>query len=581
MKIRELSEKCLSRAMALDMVTKLYDHVNYQVVNGVLTGKKKYSLYEASMTAKAEKILILDADGLVVNGVSKYTLVPIDSELVNLTHSESREFEKIAKRFGVYEKTSSFQKMFKGKVFKPTYRLEVEFEEMGIDWKEFIHELINYRAEKDPKLATVFKALLLRGFVMKYAPHSIVATNPSTGKSAFLGHVGKRYEKVSANSLVGYSKGNDEIHRGVVDEQKFCITIEEIEAQMFTNFFSFLLTFLEEGKATVSTAGVEFSESGVFPFAITANPTAVDVNKEDSARLLFTKLSTNHLALGRRIGLLIFGNKYKQVVSQGSFNDDEWSLFFELYRAIEEKCAAAIMHGIYLNPDVEKWLETPISGYNQDLLKSFQVQDDVVRDFLSAHFDSAFRHIRGGALAIAIVDNMDQILQVAELKTEIPKVMREKIMQDAEAALEELKEINLESIANMVTTIQKTDELTQTVYRSLPKPLREVVLLVQKIKEGSPNTITFPISRLDYPLTFYTTTDLLLKGLSRIRMGSFDDILAGNFGFTIETIKNEPTIILKDKEKIIMKGSDPTIAGTKVAVKAEALKEYDDGGEKK
>jgi hypothetical protein len=205
----------------------------------------------------------------------------------------------------------------------------------------------------------------------------------------------------------------------------------------------------------------------------------------------------------------------------------------------------------------------------------------VVRDFLSAHFDSAFRHIRGGALAIAIVDNMDQILQVAELKTEIPKVMREKIMQDAEAALEELKEINLESIANMVTTIQKTDELTQTVYRSLPKPLREVVLLVQKIKEGSPNTITFPISRLDYPLTFYTTTDLLLKGLSRIRMGSFDDILAGNFGFTIETIKNEPTIILKDKEKIIMKGSDPTIAGTKVAVKAEALKEYDDGGEKK
>ena len=564
--IRELVEKYLSKAITLDMATKVYDHVHYQVVNGVLTGKKRYSLYQASMTAKSDRILILDSDGLITAGVSKYTLVPLDPKSLNLTLNEKREFEKVIK-----SGKGSLQKMF-----RPTYRLEGEFDEMGIDWKDFIDQLINYKADKDPRLVLFFKALLLRGIVMKYSPHTILATNVGTGKSAFLGHVGKRYEKVSANSLIGYAKGNDEIHHGVIDEQKFCVTIEEVEAQMFGNFFAFMLTFLEEGKATVSTGGIEFSESGTCPFAITANPTALEINKEDSARLLFTKLSTNHLALGRRIGLLIFGNDYKQVVSQGSFNDDEWSLFFEFYRAIEEKCAATIMRDIYNNPEVEKWLETPIDEYNKDTMKMFQVQDDVVKDFLSAHFDSAFRHIKGGAVAIAIVDNMDKILQVAELKTFLPEKTRQKIMQDAEAALEALTTINMESITNMVTTIQKSNELTQTVFRSLPKPFREAVLLAQKIKEGTPTTITFQISRLGYPLTFYTTTDLLLKGLSKNHAESFNDTLSANFGFTIETVDNEPTIVLKNTEKIILKGKEPT-----TVVKAQALKEYDDGGKKK
>ena len=559
--IKELVEKYLSRTITLDMITKVYDHTPYKVVNGVLTGEKSYSLYRASMTAKSDRILILDTDGLITPGVSKYPLVPVPSTfLLDLTQNEKREFEK----------TTKDEKELIKNIFRPVYRLKGEFE-MEVDWKEFINQLINYRAEKDPRLATVFKALLLRGFVMKYSPHAVIATNPAAGKSAFLGHVGKRYEKVSANSLIGYAKGNEEVHHGVIDEQKFCVTIEEVEAQMFGNFFSFLLTFLEEGKATVSTGGVEFSESGTCPFAITANPNALDINKEDSARLLFTKLSTNHLALGRRIGLLIFGNDYKTVVSQGSFNDDEWSLFFEFYRAIEEKCTATIMRDIYLNPAVENWLETPIDGYDKDTMKMFQVQDDVVKDFLSAHFDSAFRHIRGGALAIAIVDNLDKIYQVAELQTFLPEKTLQTIMQDAETALETLTAINMESITNMVSTIQKSDELTQMVFRSLSKPLREVVLLAQKIKEGTPTTITFQISRLSYPLTFYTTTDLLLKGLSKIHAEAFNDILSTSFGFTIEPVNNEPTIVLKNTEKIILKGKQPT-----TVMDSPTLREYDD-----
>ena len=80
------------------MITKVYDHVPYQVVNGVLTGEKRYSLYQASVTAKSGRILILDADGLITAGVSKYTLVPVDPKsLTNLTSNEKREFEKVIK----------------------------------------------------------------------------------------------------------------------------------------------------------------------------------------------------------------------------------------------------------------------------------------------------------------------------------------------------------------------------------------------------------------------------------------------------------------------------------------------------
>jgi hypothetical protein len=321
---------------------------------------------------------------------------------------------------------------------------------------------------------------------------------------------------------------------------------------MFGNFFSFLLTFLEEGKARVSTGGIEFEESGTCPFAITANPNALELNKEDSARLLLVKLSTNHLALGRRIGLLIFGNDYKMVVSKGGFSEAEWKLFFEFYRAIEEFCAPVIEQYIYGAREFERWLETPIDGYNKKLLEAFKVQDPDVADFLTAHLDQAFRHIKGGALAIAIVDNMDKIVELAELKTDVPAKLKKHILSDAEDALKEIVRINLGSISNMVSTIQRTPEMDKLLFEHLPKQIQETVLLVKNIKSSSPAKGVFKIRDSDGYLSHmsYKNVDDLAKDLT-VGYDQFRDVLRSSFGFDIQMLEGEISVILTDAKNEI------------------------------
>jgi hypothetical protein len=556
--IRELIDRYLKPSTSFDLIEPIYDHVVYTARNEMLSGiEKKYSIYEASATLNSSKILILDENDIVVSGIRKYSLKYKDPRFINkLPDDQKAVYEKVAKRWGIMK--TRLASGFDNKIYGPVYRLDPHFElPKGIDWKEFINQLINYKSAKDPRLVLFFKALLLRGFVMKYSPHTIMATNVGTGKSAFLGNVGSRYEKISANSLVGFSKGREEVHQGAINNQKFTITIEEVEAQMFGNFFSFLLTFLEEGRARVSTGGVEFEESGTCPFAITANPNALELNREDSAKLLLIKLSTNHLALGRRIGLLIFGNDYKSVVSKGGFDEVEWKMFFEFYRAIEEFCAPTIAKYIYGAKDVEQWLETPIEGYNKKLLEAYKVQDPDVADFLTAHLDQAFRHIRGGALAIAIVDNMDKLIELAELRTDVPPRLLRRILGDAEEALREIVMINLNSIRNMVSTIQRTPEMDKVIFMHLPKHIQETVLLVKNIKASSPSKGVFKVkdTKEYLPHDKYTNVDDLSRDLL-FGYEQFRDILRSSFGFDIQVLEGDISVILTDKTEITVSSRD-------------------------
>ena len=544
-------KRYLKPSLSFDIIEPVYDHVAYLSNGEMLAGiERKYSIYEASPTLNSSRVLIVDENGIVVNGLRKYSLKSKDPRFINkLPDDQKAVYERIAKRWGITK--NNFISGLENRIYEPVYRLDPHFELKDVDWKDFINQLINYKADKDPRLVLFFKALLLRGIVMKYSPHAILATNVGTGKSAFLGNVGTRYEKISANSLVGFSKSREEVHQGAISNQKFCVTIEEVEAQMFGNFFSFLLTFLEEGRARVSTGGVEFEESGTCPFAITANPNALDINKEDSARLLLVKLSTNHLALGRRIGLLIFGNDYKTVTSKGGFDEAEWKLFFEFYRAIEEFCLPVIEHYIYGARDVEEWLETPIPNYNKKLLEVYKVQDPDVADFLTAHLDQAFRHIRGGALAVGIVNNMDKLIELAELKTDVPEKVKRQIMDDAEAALKEIVGINLGSIGNMVSTIQKTPEMNTLIFTHMPKHVQAVVKVARNIKSSSPERVVFKIQDCGGYLqdTGYKTVDDLARDLI-VDYSQFRDVLKSSFGFDIQMLEGEISIILTDKAEI-------------------------------
>jgi hypothetical protein len=146
---------------------------------------------------------------------------------------------------------------------------------------------------------------------------------------------------------------------------------------------------------------------------------------------------------------------------------------------------------------------------------------------------------------------MDKLIELAELKTDVPEKIKRQIMDDAEAALKEIVGINLGSIGNMVSTIQKTPEMNTLIFTHMPKHVQAVVKVARNIKSSSPERVVFKIQDCGGYLqdTGYKTVDDLARDLI-VDYSQFRDVLKSSFGFDIQMLEGEISIILTDKAEI-------------------------------
>ena len=311
------------------------------------------------------------------------------------------------------------------------------------EWGKLIQDVLAYKAIKDPALLLVNKTAMPRGVVMKYQPHQLLITPPNTGKSTIYDLLGTLVDKTTKNTLLGGAKWINDKAYGLFHHQYRVLAIDQIESQNIENLAGFLLGFLESGKANVTGGGAEMLIEGAAPLAILANPLAIGGTHINILREVIQILCRNSLALGRRFGILAYGD-YKPLIDQGD-DIDEHREIVATYKALEER-ATPTLKRIWQSQEIREYCRKPVYTERKLYERIMEVQEIEVRAFLSSHYQHSFPHIRGGAVNAAIVDNLPQLALKDIAGIGDNKEMITKILVTADAYLDQIKEVNLNSI---------------------------------------------------------------------------------------------------------------------------------------
>ena len=500
MDIREIVARHLKTGHRFTALRHVYTYSKTRVEDGGVAFDKVYSLYEGCPFEHADPVLLMDYDGMLGSGQRYYTLKPVD-DIVGFwdkaTLMERHIFEDIVKSWGLSDVDKNIKAALYLRLFKPVGRLvDTSFinEEL---WGEVVDTLLSFGgADKDPQLMLVYRSHLLRGYKQVYNPHTIMATNPGTGKTAFYEHAGSRYDKASANSIIGYAKGKSEVYYGAIHGQNRVFTLEQIESQLAETLLAFLLTFMESGSSTLHTGGVEMQVSGACPIVITANPTGYDTDKIGTFKALIDHLTTNHLALGRRFGVIVYGMDYKTVDRTARLNEEEWGLCFDLFRAVEAYAWPAIVR-VYEAPEAAKWLNAPLPDYEKRVTEATdKIYDSAVKDFTKTHARGAYQHLRGAAFSCAVVDLIPYLIR--SMGDGAVDLAADAVIGKAEEYLEQFVNINLVSFANMVSTLESSEKIKEYLVKSFPNYIKEIIYAVDALraKEANPPR-EIPLLNLD------------------------------------------------------------------------------------
>jgi hypothetical protein len=209
------------------------------------------------------------------------------------------------------------------------------------------------------------------------------------------------------------------------------------------NLAGFLLSFLELGKSIVSGGGAEMEVKGACSFIITSNPTDLTSSRSSVLNTMITILSKNTLALGRRFGIIAFGNY--QPVQASEYDDVAHASIVETYRNMEER-ASMTLSQIWNDKKVMEYCFTSI-GYDDKVVSLIdKCEIDTLKGFLKTFIRHGYPHTRGGSVNMAIVDLLPRILS-SEL-TGLPEKGKlvEEVIERASSYVGELRKINEDSI---------------------------------------------------------------------------------------------------------------------------------------
>jgi len=450
--------------------------------------KSIWRLFKVKSEPDMPEILVYDDAGYITKGHSNYALKSIEDVnwiekwLSEVPEDIKEKLKYIVQKHGLDDKnlSESLSKILMTPI--PRLKNPKTVSKMTKEqWNEFVESTISPNAEKDHRLKLIFKAHLLRGRMQRYNPHSLLITNSSTGKTTYYDMVGLTIDKASKNRLIGFADAQN-ARPGVIDNLNIVLCIEQIESQTAPDILAFLLSFMESGKARSETGGYGIVVKGECPIVITANPTGYSLDRIDTFRALIDHLTGNLMALGRRFGIIIYGNDYQKVMIKKATSSIEWQKNVQKFRSIEEYILPPIIQ-LFKEDKISKWLELPLPEYEEQgkrLIK--EVKDEGVKEFLTTHFEFAYPHIRGAALNCAIIEFIPRLVKIKATSEEDNLLITE-LLTTAEKYLEEITTINLESIANMSSAEQDVNEL---IFAQLPKYIQELILAVNQFRKKHP-----------------------------------------------------------------------------------------------
>lgn len=414
----------------------------------ITLGAKMFAAYS---TMSSSPIYIIDDKNIIHSKKTSLPITHLEKDIGDIFGYKEREYilAKVQKdpRIEEFDDIEDY-------VYGTTYSfndatinrwVDINTEMPTEEYKTLINDILMFKADqKDPTLVKVNKASIPMGFVMRYQPHTILITPPNAGKTAFYDIAGKRIDKATRNTLLGGAKWTDDKAYGLFHEQYYALTIEQVESQNIENLIGFLLSFLESGKANVAGGGTEMTVIGACPLVITANPLELTGSHSGVLREIIQHLCRNSYAIGRRFGILAYGDYLPIIDKSGTYDPVEHKALMDIYRALEERATNSLVK-FWAHPKVREFCGQPV--YDREVYDKILNTDVVeVRSFLLAHYAHSFPHIRGAGINMAIVDNlprlaMNDILFLGDFEKTVND-----ILEQAKGYTEEIKAVNLASI---------------------------------------------------------------------------------------------------------------------------------------
>lgn len=293
---------------------------------------------------------------------------------------------------------------------------------------------------------------------MKYRDHSLIVKNSKSGVTQISRRTNANIDQLTEASAEGWADTKGNIRYSVFHNDFHAKNIDEV-LQVREEIMGKLYSFMETGEYTAMKAAYKIINRGAPKITFTANPSTLHKKPQESTYYetsdslgaftqVLSHLTTTPEAAMSRFGRIIFANNIERAQRiQEPYEDIEIERANDAIKSLFEHLKIKVAQ-IY--QEQEKWLNKPITGYMERIRTSIIGFDDRVTIAAWTGQEGAYKHIRGGALASAIVDNAYDLLQdTANI---------DKIIEDANAETQNICERNLQSLRNLLEATKQ--ELT-------------------------------------------------------------------------------------------------------------------------
>jgi len=350
----------------------------------------------------------------------------------------------------------------------------------SIDWEAYVEDALCFGAEVDSRLLAVRACHALRGVEGRYLAHAILVGNSGSGKSQFYKVWGQHWDKITANTLIGYARGRDEVYPGVVDGAEEPIAVDQVESSDRANLARFLFDYMEDGTCKFASGGVLYEQRGLAPLVFIANPLATGGEKDFQRTLEVVSVNP---ALGGRMALIFYFTDLTQIRGSGAEltpeEEERWRRVKEFVRAVEDFCRPRL-RSLYRDPKVLEWLSAPLPLYRERVLSvidGLRDKNPALHEFFANHAAQAVSKLRAAALQAALLFSLKEIA--------LGKLSVEELLSRAETWLRRLAELNAASIANIVEDFEgRAEQNLRARLAALPGYIRAVVAVSEAVRRA-------------------------------------------------------------------------------------------------
>jgi hemerythrin-like domain-containing protein len=321
--------------------------------------------------------------------------------------------------------------------------------------------------------------------LIRFRGHALLIKATKTGASKIFDRIGKNISLMSLKSIEGHASAEGDITHSSLHNTWGSINLDEF-LQMDEELYQHMFNFTENGKFETHKASRIIENYGAPRLVFTTNPpdtkdvafkdlgsgetkegTLKDIGMEKVLYGVFQEcishLSQVSGAAFSRFALILFrpGMKpatYRETIQNGRMVEYS-SIVKSLLHYTKENTTKIFVEN-------EEWLSRPLPEYDrqiEELLK--ECNNSIMKNAWEGQKD-AYRHIRGHALSLALIDHIHEILNGT--------CSNEEIIEDAQGYVDSTMERNLRSLRILVGMSKEelSDEQIRVNADRLPKQYR-------------------------------------------------------------------------------------------------------------